>query len=262
MLDQSKKALLTLYQKLKRQLWLQKKPLNVRLPKLLPKSPSPGPCHKNFKLIPMIPMMWYVLNYISFYKGLFILSIMQQLVNELRSLQQAFLYFHFVFLLVDCILVTPWPKFYDIVCFCLQYLVVLLSLVGCMFIPYSHFQKAAKRKKLHAFKSKMRMEAKEVSQNKRQNAWQQFQTTKGRAKKVMLSCCSCSIAPPRPSSLMVVLYLVIIIHVCMFSIHLTHPCVCVRDYVYMVQQSGVFEQVRDPKHRIVTPNSSTMQYQN
>ncbi|EYU33297.1 hypothetical protein MIMGU_mgv1a010686mg [Erythranthe guttata] len=44
--------------------------------------------------------------------------------------------------------------------------------------------KAAKRKKLHAFKSKMRMEAKEVTQNKRQNAWQQFQTTKGRAKKV------------------------------------------------------------------------------
>ncbi|KAK4424452.1 Survival of motor neuron-related-splicing factor 30 [Sesamum alatum] len=44
--------------------------------------------------------------------------------------------------------------------------------------------KAAKRKKIHAFKSKMRMEAKEVTQNKRQNAWQQFQTTKGRAKKV------------------------------------------------------------------------------
>ncbi|KAL8541875.1 hypothetical protein ACS0TY_002936 [Phlomoides rotata] len=46
--------------------------------------------------------------------------------------------------------------------------------------------KVAKRKKLHAFKSKMRMEAKEVTQNKRQNAWQQFQTTKGRAKKVCL----------------------------------------------------------------------------
>ncbi|XP_057797854.1 uncharacterized protein LOC131013971 isoform X3 [Salvia miltiorrhiza] len=44
--------------------------------------------------------------------------------------------------------------------------------------------KAAKRKKIHAFKSKMRMEAKEVTQNKRQNAWQQFQTTKGKAKKV------------------------------------------------------------------------------
>ncbi|XP_051144953.1 uncharacterized protein LOC127260931 isoform X2 [Andrographis paniculata] len=44
--------------------------------------------------------------------------------------------------------------------------------------------KAAKRKKLHAYKSKMRMEAKEVAQNKRQNDWQQFQTTKGRAKKV------------------------------------------------------------------------------
>ncbi|KAK6945545.1 Survival motor neuron, Tudor domain [Dillenia turbinata] len=44
--------------------------------------------------------------------------------------------------------------------------------------------KAAKRKKIHAFKSKMRMEQLEVAQNKRQNAWQQFQTTKGRAKKV------------------------------------------------------------------------------
>ncbi|KAG8368924.1 hypothetical protein BUALT_Bualt15G0097000 [Buddleja alternifolia] len=44
--------------------------------------------------------------------------------------------------------------------------------------------KATKRKKIHAFKSKMRMEAKEVTQNKRQNAWQQFQTTKGKAKKV------------------------------------------------------------------------------
>ncbi|KAK9750144.1 hypothetical protein RND81_02G176400 [Saponaria officinalis] len=44
--------------------------------------------------------------------------------------------------------------------------------------------KVAKRKKLHAFKSKMRLEQLEVSQNKRQNAWQQFQTTKGRAKKV------------------------------------------------------------------------------
>ncbi|KAL3515771.1 hypothetical protein ACH5RR_022673 [Cinchona calisaya] len=44
--------------------------------------------------------------------------------------------------------------------------------------------KAAKRKKIHAFKSKMRIEQLEVSQNKRQNAWQQFQTTKARAKKV------------------------------------------------------------------------------
>ncbi|KAL3814558.1 hypothetical protein ACJIZ3_015826 [Penstemon smallii] len=44
--------------------------------------------------------------------------------------------------------------------------------------------KAAKRKKIHSFKSKMRLEEKEVTQNKRQNAWQQFQTTKGRAKKV------------------------------------------------------------------------------
>nr|CAD1818156.1 unnamed protein product [Ananas comosus var. bracteatus] len=44
--------------------------------------------------------------------------------------------------------------------------------------------KAAKRKKIHAFKSKLRFEQLEVVQNKRQNAWQQFQTTKGKAKKV------------------------------------------------------------------------------
>ncbi|KAL4367140.1 hypothetical protein GQ457_05G025510 [Hibiscus cannabinus] len=44
--------------------------------------------------------------------------------------------------------------------------------------------KAAKRKKIHAFKSKMRLEQLEVAQNKRQNAWQQFQTTKGKTKKV------------------------------------------------------------------------------
>ncbi|KAF7142315.1 hypothetical protein RHSIM_Rhsim05G0115500 [Rhododendron simsii] len=44
--------------------------------------------------------------------------------------------------------------------------------------------KATKRKKIHAFKSKMRMEQLEVTQNKRQNAWQQFQTSKGRAKKI------------------------------------------------------------------------------
>ncbi|XP_057975879.1 uncharacterized protein LOC131163325 [Malania oleifera] len=44
--------------------------------------------------------------------------------------------------------------------------------------------KTAKRKKIHAFKSKMRFEQLEVTQNKRQNAWQQFQTTKGRAKKI------------------------------------------------------------------------------
>ncbi|KAH9684495.1 Tudor domain-containing protein [Citrus sinensis] len=46
------------------------------------------------------------------------------------------------------------------------------------------FAKAAKRKKIHAFKSKMRFEQLEVTQNKRQNAWQQFQTTKGKTKKV------------------------------------------------------------------------------
>lgn len=44
--------------------------------------------------------------------------------------------------------------------------------------------KAAKRKKIHSFKSKIRKEQIEVTQNKRQNAWQQFQTTKGRAKKI------------------------------------------------------------------------------
>ncbi|XP_059447249.1 uncharacterized protein LOC132178743 [Corylus avellana] len=44
--------------------------------------------------------------------------------------------------------------------------------------------KSAKRKKIHAFKSKMRLEQLEVTQNKRQNAWQQFQTTKGKTKKI------------------------------------------------------------------------------
>uniref|UniRef100_A0A1D1YYV2 Survival of motor neuron-related-splicing factor 30 n=1 Tax=Anthurium amnicola TaxID=1678845 RepID=A0A1D1YYV2_9ARAE len=44
--------------------------------------------------------------------------------------------------------------------------------------------KAAKRKKIHAFKSKVRFEQLEVVQNKRQNAWQQFQTSKGQSKKV------------------------------------------------------------------------------
>ncbi|XP_048335035.1 uncharacterized protein LOC107425340 isoform X2 [Ziziphus jujuba] len=44
--------------------------------------------------------------------------------------------------------------------------------------------KVTKRKKIHAFKSKMRMEQLEVTQNKRQNAWQQFQSTKGKTKKV------------------------------------------------------------------------------
>ncbi|KAK7376403.1 hypothetical protein VNO78_34689 [Psophocarpus tetragonolobus] len=44
--------------------------------------------------------------------------------------------------------------------------------------------KASKRKKIHAFKSKIRMEQLEVTQNKRQNAWQQFQSTKGKAKKI------------------------------------------------------------------------------
>ncbi|ONK77384.1 uncharacterized protein A4U43_C02F5970 [Asparagus officinalis] len=44
--------------------------------------------------------------------------------------------------------------------------------------------RAAKRKKIHAFKSKVRFEKLEVTQNKRQNAWQQFQDTKGKTKKV------------------------------------------------------------------------------
>ncbi|CAN7124835.1 survival of motor neuron-related-splicing factor 30 isoform X6 [Brassica rapa] len=44
--------------------------------------------------------------------------------------------------------------------------------------------KIAKRKKIHAFKSKARQEQLEVAQNKKQNAWQQFQTTKAKTKKV------------------------------------------------------------------------------
>ncbi|XP_057860988.2 uncharacterized protein LOC131069527 [Cryptomeria japonica] len=44
--------------------------------------------------------------------------------------------------------------------------------------------KAAKKKKIHAFKSKVRLEQQEVTQNKRQNAWQQFQTTKSQSKKI------------------------------------------------------------------------------
>ncbi|XP_010502269.1 PREDICTED: survival of motor neuron-related-splicing factor 30 [Camelina sativa] len=44
--------------------------------------------------------------------------------------------------------------------------------------------KIAKRKKIHAFKSKARQEQLEVVQNKKQNAWQQFQTTKAKTKKV------------------------------------------------------------------------------
>ncbi|KAG6553817.1 hypothetical protein Mapa_004734 [Marchantia paleacea] len=44
--------------------------------------------------------------------------------------------------------------------------------------------KLAKRKKIHAFKSKQRLEQMELTQNKRQNAWQQFQTAKGKSKKV------------------------------------------------------------------------------
>eukprot|EP00850_Spirogloea_muscicola_P015155 SM000114S24118 [mRNA] locus=s114:3455:6054:- [translate_table: standard] len=45
-------------------------------------------------------------------------------------------------------------------------------------------QKAAKRKKAHAFKSKQRLEVLELNQNKRQNAWQQFNDGKGKSKKV------------------------------------------------------------------------------
>lgn len=44
--------------------------------------------------------------------------------------------------------------------------------------------RAAKKKKIHAFKSKLRLEQLETTQNKRQNAWQQFQTTKGKSKKI------------------------------------------------------------------------------
>lgn len=48
----------------------------------------------------------------------------------------------------------------------------------------SYPQKAAKRKKIHAFKSKVRFEQLELTQNKRQNSWQQFQSAKGKTKKV------------------------------------------------------------------------------
>lgn len=92
-------------------------------------------------------------------------------------------YFHILF--IDYIIVINWLKFSPFLVFCLHYLVVLLPFVAYI-IHICFSQKAAKRKKIHAFKSKMRMEAKEVTQNKRQNAWQQFQTTKGRAKKVCL----------------------------------------------------------------------------
>ncbi|MCO5589257.1 hypothetical protein L7F22_043223 [Adiantum nelumboides] len=44
--------------------------------------------------------------------------------------------------------------------------------------------KAAKRKKIHAFKSRMRLEKMEFAQNKRQNAWHQFQSSKGKSRKV------------------------------------------------------------------------------
>ncbi|KAH7431802.1 hypothetical protein KP509_08G067100 [Ceratopteris richardii] len=44
--------------------------------------------------------------------------------------------------------------------------------------------KAAKRKKIHAFKSRQRLEKIESAQNKRQNAWQQFQTSKGKSRKI------------------------------------------------------------------------------
>ena len=66
-----------------------------------------------------------------------------------------------------------------------------VALICQLFNSFSvDVQKAAKRKKIHSFKSKVRMEKLEVTQNKRQNAWQQFQSTKGRAKKVSLVCYS------------------------------------------------------------------------
>ena len=46
----------------------------------------------------------------------------------------------------------------------------------------SNVQKATKKKKAHAFKSKQRLEMLEVGQNKRQNAWQEFQTGGKKAK--------------------------------------------------------------------------------
>ncbi|GBG85997.1 hypothetical protein CBR_g40810 [Chara braunii] len=44
--------------------------------------------------------------------------------------------------------------------------------------------KAAKRRKQHAFKSKVRLERLEVTQNQRQNAWQQFQSARGKQRRV------------------------------------------------------------------------------
>lgn len=71
-------------------------------------------------------------------------------------------------------------------CFCLWF-IWHLAMMTLMTIFLTQSQKASKRKKIHAFKSKMRMEQLEVTQNKRQNAWQQFQSTKGKAKKVLFS---------------------------------------------------------------------------
>ncbi|CAI7825568.1 unnamed protein product, partial [Closterium sp. NIES-54] len=58
--------------------------------------------------------------------------------------------------------------------------------------------KVEKKRKIHAFKSKQRMEMLEVMTNKKQNTWQQFQT-KGIKKKVCTDlssfpsqCCFCS----------------------------------------------------------------------
>jgi hypothetical protein len=73
------------------------------------------------------------------------------------------------------------PVLFDSVPCKLQLTLTLWYLV--FFLTLLCLQKAAKRKKIHAFKSKARFEQLEFAQNKRQNAWQQFQT-KGKSKKV------------------------------------------------------------------------------
>lgn len=65
-----------------------------------------------------------------------------------------------------------------------SYMLVLMKTLCKLMHLGVYFQKAAKRKKIHSFKSKVRSEQLEVAQNKRQNAWQQFQSAKGKTKKV------------------------------------------------------------------------------
>ncbi|KAG6505472.1 hypothetical protein ZIOFF_037828 [Zingiber officinale] len=65
-----------------------------------------------------------------------------------------------------------------------SYMLVLMKTLCKLMHLGVYCQKAAKRKKIHSFKSKVRSEQLEVAQNKRQNAWQQFQSAKGKTKKI------------------------------------------------------------------------------